>query len=86
MSKIYVLMKHTQIPHPTIDVEPGTPMGAYATEAGLELKLERIAKANPQYPLEQIANNVYRIGPEDYEGFFGDRVIYLYVHEVELFS
>jgi len=43
----------------------------------VEAKLDRIRRANPQYELRQLSDHFWRIGPDEDEGFFGNRPVYL---------
>lgn len=74
-TEIHVLVKVTRSQHPGED--DFKILGAYSTRDGLEAKLKRIERANPQYPLESVGQNSWRIGPSEDEGFFGNKPVYL---------
>lgn len=48
----------------------------------LERRLGRVQRANPQYQLEQLSENFWRIGPDEDPGFFGDKPMFFRVVEV----
>jgi len=79
-TQIWVLLKETT----TGDETHCSIMGAYGDLEGLEAKLERIRKANPQYALVPIGKNAWRIGPEHDEGFFGNKPVWLRAVETKL--
>jgi hypothetical protein len=56
----------------------------YSDRAALEARVERIGKANTKYPLEQLSADVWRIGPAEEQGFFGDKPVYLWAVEKPL--
>jgi hypothetical protein len=56
---------------------PSTVMGVYESHDDLLARIERVRKANSQYPLTEIRPNWWTVGPEDDEGFFGNRPVYL---------
>lgn len=51
--------------------------GVYALRADLDARVERIGKRNPRYPLERLGSYMWRIGPTEDEGFFGNKPVYL---------
>lgn len=57
------------------DSEPPetTILGIYATEAGLDARIERIRQANVEYPLQVVGPHEWRIGPDEDQGLFGHR-------------
>lgn len=57
---------------------------AYSTREDLLARVERIAKANAQYRLREVGSDSWVIGPEEDEGFFGHRLVWLDAQEVEL--
>jgi hypothetical protein len=50
-------------------------IGIYPDLAAVEQRVERIANANRQYPLRQISPTLWEIGPDEDEGFFGNRPV-----------
>lgn len=54
-----------------------TAMAVYADRDDLMARVERIAKANPQYPMERLGADSWRIGPDEDEGFFSNEPVYL---------
>lgn len=74
LPEVIVLLKETS----SYDGETFTSvMGVYGTVELLRKKIENIEKANPQYPMVQVGETSWRIGPDEDEGFFGNRPIYL---------
>jgi hypothetical protein len=66
MAQVWVLMKDEQ------------PFAVYDDWNALLRRLDRIAAANPQYPLRTTGSSSWAIGPEDEEeGFFGNRRVHL---------
>lgn len=49
----------------------------YARHLDLVARVQRIGEANKQYPLERLSADYWRIGPNDDEGFFGNKPVYL---------
>lgn len=56
----------------------------YEEREDLEARVSRIAKANSQYEMQTLAPNLWRIGPEEDEGFFGNKPIVLRAVEKEV--
>lgn len=67
-SKVWVLLKETD--------SHTTAHAVYTNHLDLLARVERIGKANP-YPLERLGADVWRIGPDEDEGFFGNKPVYL---------
>lgn len=61
---------------------PPSILGIYAARDDLVARVGKIAKANGQYPMRQLGDGFWRIGPEEDEGFFGHRPVLLYAREV----
>ena len=57
---------------------------AYSERSELDARVERIGKANTQYPLERLGADYWRIGPNGDEGFFGNEPVYLRAVAVQL--
>ncbi len=49
----------------------------YADQTALQRGLDSIVRQNPQYPLQQLGPDVWRIGPEAEDSFFGHQPVYL---------
>lgn len=80
--KIWVLLKWSERP----EFSPGDVVvhSVHDSYAALEAKLERIASKNAMYPLTKIGQSLWRIGPEEDQGFFGHRPVYLRAWEATL--
>lgn len=68
---VWVLLKERVPRRPTTDTGATSVMGVYASRDDLLARVERIAKANKQYPMRTVGDNGWIVGPEDDEGFFG---------------
>ena len=79
MSDHFVLLKWTEHRNPQPD--DVSVHAVYHTKEEMDARLERIAEANKQYPMEQIGANLYRMGPTEDEGFFGNSPVWLKVVE-----
>lgn len=67
---VWILLKET-------DGGDVTVHAVYSTHDALIARVERIGKANPQYPLERLGADAWRIGPDEDEGFFGNKPVRL---------
>lgn len=56
----------------------------YRTRADLDARMERLGERNPQYPLERMSADAWRIGPEEDEGFFGNKPLWFRAVEKDL--
>lgn len=54
-------------------------MGVYPVLSDIEARISRIAKTNPQYPMIRISASHWRLGPDEDEGFFGNKVIHFFI-------
>lgn len=61
-------------------------LGVYDAYEGVRGRLLNIEKANPQYPLRPCGDRTWTMGPEEDEGFFGDKPVTLWVVEAKLHS
>lgn len=52
-------------------------VGIYPDMAAVEERVGRLARANPQYPLVKLGETMWRIGPDEDEGFFGNRAVWI---------
>lgn len=77
-TKVWVLLKE-QGDHTTAHA-------VYTTHLELLARVERIGKNNTQYPLERLGADTWRIGPDEDEGFFGNKPVYLRAVHVSLDS
>lgn len=59
---------------------------AYKTFKGARDRIDRIAKANAQYALRPVGPNIWKIGPDEDEGFFGNKPVIVAIVETELFD
>lgn len=84
VKKAYALIKEIE-PYSDEGVVQ-TILGVYVNEDDFMTRLERIERANPQYPLEILSPTLWRVGPQDGEGFFGDRPVYLRKVEVKVYE
>jgi len=80
--KVYVLIKQSILYGG--EMGPPSVMGVFGDRASLDNKIEQIRIANPQYPLEQHSDFYWSIGPDEDEGFFGNRKQHLHAYETEL--
>jgi hypothetical protein len=80
--KVFVLTKTTLGRGDEEDVT--NVLGVYCTRDDVEARVDRIRQANSQYPMRKAGDNVWFLGPEDDEGFFGHRPITLRVSHVPL--
>lgn len=78
---ILVLLKETTSYGGEMDVSV---IGAYLDIKAVEERIQRIAKANPQYQMEKLSEVHWRIGPDEDEGFFGHRPVHIYCRKAEL--
>lgn len=60
-----------------------TAHAVYDLRDDLLARLRRIAARNSQYPLRSLGENVWEIGPEEDEGFFGNKPVTFYAVRVE---
>lgn len=72
--RVEVLLKHTESHSGEKDVKV---LGVYATPTGVDDRVGRIAEANAQYPMRVLGPRWWVIGPEEDEGFFGHRLVFL---------
>jgi hypothetical protein len=79
---VHVLVKIRANQH---DLDEVKVMAVYETVQDLLDRVERIRKANSQYPLTGSYPS-WRIGPEEDEGFFGNQPIHLKAQEVKFYS
>lgn len=56
-------------------------LGVYDNLEELEQRVRRIASANSDYPMIRLSPTKWRIGPDEYEGFFGNRPVTLQAAE-----
>ena len=68
---VWVLLKERVPRHPTTYTGATSVIGVYASRDDLLARVQRIAKANSQYPMRTVGENGWFIGPEDDEPFFG---------------
>lgn len=59
-------------------------MAVYRCLADLLDRVERIGRANKQYPLRALGDRLWVVGPEGDEGFFGNKPVYLRAVETKL--
>lgn len=52
-------------------------LGVYLDLEDVLNRVERIAKANPKYPMRKVGSSSWTIGPEEDQGFFGDEEVSL---------
>lgn len=84
---VYVLLRQFE-PRDT-DHEPPEVrvLGVYTTPELVTAKVDRIHKANAQYPLQTLVpGERWRIGPTEDEGFFGNRPVEMWVARTEIDS
>lgn len=74
--KPYILIRWTEMydPHPG-EMPDLVVVGVYPSMEAVEARLNRVAAANPKYPLQRSGATQWTIGPEEDEGFFGDRTV-----------
>lgn len=82
----FIILKATGWEPAADDVLP-LERGLCSDWEAVKRRIDRFAKANPQYPMTTISERpgefaLYRIGPEHDEGFFGNRPVWLCVHPV----
>lgn len=70
-TNVWVLLKERVRSRPTTDTGATSVIGVYASRDDLLARVQRIAKANSQYPMRTVGDNGWVVGPEDDEGFFG---------------
>lgn len=73
-----LLMRHDRVKNPDYVAEPGKVLGVYSDRGALEERVKRIAAANSQYPMCERGPHAWFLGPEEDEGFFGDRPVLLF--------
>lgn len=73
-----LLQRFDRSRNPDEAAEPGKVLGVYDDRAELDQRVERIAAANRQYPLRQRGPDAWVIGPDEDEGFFGNRPVLLF--------
>ena len=63
-------------------------VAVYADKEQLLARIERMARANPQYPMRSIGKyeNCWTIGPDEDEGFFGNKPVTLRAYEAPLWE
>jgi hypothetical protein len=77
--KVWVLLKET--------AGETTAHAVYTNHLDLLARVERIGEANAsKYPLERLGADRWRIGPDEDEGFFGNKPVYLQAVYVSLDS
>lgn len=58
-------------------------IGVYDSMEKVETRLKSIQRANPKYGLMKVGSTMWRIGPEEDEGFFGDHVYYIQLRKLD---
>jgi hypothetical protein len=81
---VWVLVRKLDSRNGEYDGDPGGVLGVYPTPEQLDARVGRIARANSQYRLRRLGDDAWIIGPEDDEGFFGNRPLRLYAVEATL--
>lgn len=81
MTDCWVLLKHVDRGPDYDDCSPQKVMGVYSKREDLEARIQRITQANKKYPMRQLSTNVWRVGPDEDEGFFGNHPVYLFAVE-----
>jgi hypothetical protein len=81
--QVFVLLRQFE-PRDT-DSEPPEVrvLAVYESLEGLEARVDRIAKANAVYPLQRLSELRWRIGPEEDEGFFGNRPVEFWAVKID---
>lgn len=76
MEEVFVLLKwseiHGQTPADAVQVH-----SVHRDMASVEARLARIQRANREYELRPLGAAMWTIGPDEDQGFFGDRMVYL---------
>lgn len=83
MTKTWVLLKNTARRPGEESVEPSQVLGVYDDYTALEARVKRIAKANSKYPMRNVGERAWVIGPDYDEGFFGHRPVHLWAVEAD---
>lgn len=84
--KVWVLLKWTESRDDRGGGDDATVHSVHADRASLNARIDRIARTNQQYKMRQLSENFWRIGPDDDEGFFGNRPVYLRAEEKEVWA
>ena len=50
-------------------------VGIYSDMEAVEKRVDRMARANKQYPMRRISPTLWEVGPEEDEGFFGNKPV-----------
>lgn len=82
--RAWVLLQQS-VPRDT-DTEPphARVLAVYGSFRGVLDRIDKIAQANPQYPMVATAGEPrWLIGPTDDEGFFGNRPVQLWAVQVD---
>jgi hypothetical protein len=61
-------------------------VGIYSNMEAVEERLKRVAKANAQYPMRRLTPTLWEIGPEEDEGFFGNKPMRFMVRQPKVRS
>lgn len=62
-----------------------TILGVYTSVEDVETRVARIAKANKQYPLVRRGSLIWSIGPNEDEGFFGNKPITIFARKTSYY-
>lgn len=82
MTTVWVLLRDTTNEHG--DFCNTRVHGVFATRESLDAKIVAIEKANSQYPFRTHSDNLWSVGPDEDEGFFGNTKQWLRAVEKEL--
>lgn len=79
VTSVWVLMKRTDEAEGTDKVH-----AIYETRDACFARAERILARNSQYPSRRINETTWRLGPEEDEGFFGAKPLWISIEEHEV--
>lgn len=79
MRTVWVLMKQMDSLHPE---DPPVIIAAYESREDMLARVKRIGEANSQYVMMPAGSDRWRIGPDDDEGFFGNKAVFVWATQV----